>query len=825
VSPYPIIARWRDDLMVTIASIIDFQPYVTEGIIPPPANPLVVSQPCLRFEDVDLTGVTAGRHLTIFEMGGHHAFNYEGEPQVYWKNETVRYHHELITEELGVPEHMVTYKEGIWSGGGNAGFCLEPCVGGLEISTLVFMMYKVVGDRLEPMPIKVVDTGYGIDRWTWLSQGTPSAFHALYDPILKNAMKWAGLSVDDKLLSELAKHSYLIERDNKEREQRVIADKAGIDYREMLDTVYPIEGIYAALDHTKAITFILSEGVVPSNSGEGYLARMLFRRGYRMLRRSNIEERIIDMVEKQIDLWGGDFPQLRDMRDEVLEMVKVELEKYQDTLSRGRGMVRRYAKRAGDIPSNKLVEFYDSHGLTPEDVQEAAGQAGVDVSIPNDFYTLVAQRHIGEGTKKEGFEDEIAQKVQGIDRTIRLFYDDVYRREFNAEVIEVINDYIILDKTAFYAEGGGQISDTGILEANSGNMRVEEVISVEGVILHKVDKVEAEKGQQIHGIIDWNRRLSLMRGHTATHIILGAARRVLGKHAWQAGVSKGIEKNRLDVSHYARITREELEEIEKLANDVVRERLEVKSRWMQRDRAEEAYGFRLYQGGAVPGREIRIVEIGDWDVEACGGTHLSNTSQAGLIKIVGTESVQDGIERLEYSVGPQALQVVQERERLLMDTAQLLGSPLEMVPDSVTNILNEIKTLRSQLDMIKSIMSTEKAIELLEDTRVIKGVKTIIHSENMDSDFLIEIGNSIERIESRFVAIMLSEAENRTVVKAGQKAVEMGVNAGKITKALSKILGGGGGGAPHFGQGGGADPEKFRSSKDKIERIVEEQIQ
>ncbi|GAG28600.1 unnamed protein product, partial [marine sediment metagenome] len=204
VNPYPVVARWRDDLMITIASIVDFQPYVTEGILPPPGNPLVVSQPCIRFEDIDLAGYTAGRHLTFFEMGGHHAFNYEGEPQIYWKDQTVRYHHELLTKDLGVPDEMVTYKEGLWSGGGNAGFDLEGCVGGLEVSTLVFMMYRVIGERMEPMPIRVVDTGYGMERWAWLSQGSPSAFHAIYGPVLDEIMGWAGLSPDVELLQETA---------------------------------------------------------------------------------------------------------------------------------------------------------------------------------------------------------------------------------------------------------------------------------------------------------------------------------------------------------------------------------------------------------------------------------------------------------------------------------------------------------------------------------------------------------------------------------------------------------------------------------------------
>ncbi|MDH5201605.1 MAG: alanine--tRNA ligase-related protein, partial [Candidatus Bathyarchaeota archaeon] len=356
VSPYPVVARWRDDLMITIASIIDFQPYVTEGIIPPPGNPLVVSQPCIRFEDIDLTGHTAGRHLTFFEMGGHHAFNYEDRPQVYWKAQTVRYHHALLTEDLGVRDELVTYKEGLWSGGGNAGFDVEGCVNGLEISTLVFMMYRVVGDRMEPMPIKVVDTGYGMERWAWLSQGSPSAFHAIYGGLLDKVVGWAGLDVDDGLLAETAKYSMRIIRGDKEAERRKIASLVSLEPEELERLLSPVEAVYAAVDHTKSLAFILSEGVVPSNVREGYLARLLYRRSYRLLRRVGIEDRLPDLVEAQIGLWGGDFPQLASMREEIREMVAHEGEKYRDTLRRGGGLVRRYLERSkGGIPVDQLV--------------------------------------------------------------------------------------------------------------------------------------------------------------------------------------------------------------------------------------------------------------------------------------------------------------------------------------------------------------------------------------------------------------------------------------------------------------------------------------
>lgn len=826
LAPYPVVARWRDDLMFTIASIVDFQPYVTDGVLPPPANPLVVSQPCLRFEDIDLAGITAGRHLTIFEMGGHHAFNYENGEQVYWKDKTVEYHHDLITE-IGVPSERVSYKEGVWAGGGNAGFCLEPCVGGLEISTLVFMQYRVVGEKWVQMPINIVDTGYGIERWTWLSTGDPSAFHSIYGPVLDAVLGWADLSPDEGLLSELARYSYIFDMNNKDEERRNLAGLAGISYAELEEFLYPIEGIYAALDHTKAMIFILSEGVVPSNVKEGYLVRMLFRRGYRQLRKAGIEDRLPDLVVKQIDYWSDGFPQLRKMRSEILEMVDVEGIKYRDTLDRGHGLVHRFLRDRALIPKDQFVEFYESHGLTPEDVQEAAAEVNVRVDVPSDFYTLVSSRHI-EGEKKKGLEKEgaeLAERLKNTPNTRLLFYEDPYRREFVGEVISVVNDrYVVLDGTAFYAEGGGQLSDKGILESRGNKYRVKDVQSVEGVIIHEVDRPGLKEGDKIHGVIDWERRESLMRVHTSTHIILGAARRVLGEHAWQAGASKTVERARLDLSHYARITREEVEKIEELANRVVMEMRPVTCRFMQRDVAEKKYGLRLYQGGSVPGKEIRVVDMGDWDVEACGGTHLANTGEAGVIKILGTERVQDGVERLVYAAGPHALEEVQKRERLLMDAAELLGSPYEDIKHSIVHNMEQLKELRSQLSRIQKAMSKQKAENLLEKAGEVDGIKVVYHCEDVDFGFLIELANQMESLEPDIVLVMMSTSQRRFGVKAGPGAMDKGIDGGKLTSRLGKLIGGAGGGAPYFGQGGGGDPERFLEAQEKLLQHIKEQL-
>ena len=316
IKPYPVVARWRKDIYLTHASIIDFQPYVTEGIAPPPANPLVISQPCIRLTDISNTGPTFGRHLTIFEMGGAHAFNYP-DKEIYWKDDTVRFHHRFATECLGIKSEEVIYKEGVWVGGGNAGPDVECICRGLEVGTLVFMQYKVVGDDFVELPIRTVDTGYGIDRFAWISQGTPSLFQAIYGNLLDKVMAMAGITnVDNDFLMRVAKYSGLVSVDK--RANRMVARKrvselTGIDLPTLEKVLVPIENVWAVTDHTKTLSFMLSEGVVPSNIQEGYLARLLFRRVYRLMRTLNIEPaKLYDIIDMQADYWGKDFPQIKD---------------------------------------------------------------------------------------------------------------------------------------------------------------------------------------------------------------------------------------------------------------------------------------------------------------------------------------------------------------------------------------------------------------------------------------------------------------------------------------------------------------------------------
>jgi len=845
IKPYPVVARWRDDIYLTHASIIDFQPYVTDGIAPPPANPLVIVQPCIRMVDIANTGPTFGKYVTIFEMGGHHAFNYP-DKEVYWKDQTVRYHQEFITKDLGVRSEEVTYKEEVWSGGGNAGPCVECIIGGLEVATLVFMQYKVVNNELVKLPIRTVDTGYGIDRYAWLSQGVPSAFHTIYGKLLDEIFEMTGMSnIDNDLLVKVANVSGLVSLDktvSRLEPRKKIAEIVGKKTNELDEFLLPIESVFAVADHTKCLSFILSEGVVPSNIQEGYLARLLFRRVYRLLKMLDIPDRLYDITDRQIDMWSGDYSHLKEMRNEIMEMLKVEEEKFQDTIKRGEGLVKRIseelkANKKREIPIETLAELYDSHGLPPEIVKETAQKEGLEADVPENFYVLIAQRHMQtskpveeEAKAEEGLETAIA----GIPETEQLYYKDQYMKEFEAKVLKVIEDeYVVLDKTCFFPEGGGQPADNGSLAFDGSKAEVVDVKKVGRVIVHKVKGGIPKEGSHVKGAIDWNKRYSLMKSHTATHLVNGAARRVLGQHVWQFGTQKGVESSRLDISHYRRLTLEETHEIETLANQAILKNMQVETVWMPRSEAESRYGFRLYQGGAVPGKEIRVVKTGDWDVEACAGTHLKNTGEIGLIKIIHSERVQDGVERLVYSLGIPAVKAVQEKEQLLWRVSEILNAPLEKLDKTAEKLVKELKEANAEKrKLIKELAARESATlgvkAKAKARKEVEGIKIVIRDfkESIDVDRMVQTANEIIKRDETTVTIFYgADGKNaRIMVMAGKTALEKGVDASEIVREGSAIIGGGGGGKPNFAQGGGTEIDKLQEAIKKAEETLKKQL-
>ena len=809
ISRYPITARWRDDVFFTQASIYGFQPWVIQGVVEPPANPLGISQTCVRFNDIDNVGKT-GSHFTMFEMMAHHVFNKKGK-EIYWKDRTTELCHEFLTKVQGLDPKIVNYSEAWWEGGGNAGPCLEVLLGGLEVATLVFMSYSMENGQQRPMDIQVVDTGYGLERLTWISQGTPSAYEAVFGDVLEELKRLSGTKIDDRTLAEYAKvaGSMKIEGAADVRILRTdTAARLGMNVDDFMRQIKPFESMYVICDHTRALMFMLSDGVMPSNVRQGYFARLLVRRALREMSQLGIDTKLSEIVARQVDFFANDFPDLKENKDEILKLVDVEQDKYKETLTKGKGFVQRLEASASQngrsISDEDLIELYDSHGLNPEVVAEFASKP---VTIPDDFYKRVAARH----SKPE--DRESAPEIQlpsGLPATKLLFYKNPSKYKFRAKVLAVKDDLVVLDKTYFYAESGGQESDIGTMK----EMKVVHVDKVGNVVVHKVEgQMQAKEGKLITSNIDERRRKRLQRHHTATHIVNGAARKVLGNHIWQTGAHKAEDIARLDITHYADLTPDELEKIELLANETVLSATKVNSSFMERNVAEKRYGFRLYQGGAVPGKEIRVVRIGDFDVEACGGIHCKNTLEVGAIKILRTKRIQDGVVRLEFVSGMPMVEHMIGFWNALTDASVKLNTTPEKINEAVDKLMADRKELVKELEAMKKGRVGETVEELVEKAIQVKGVKIIRHLESEDMKHLVGLARELIG-HPKTVAILGSDEGGAKIVIA--RSADIDLDCRQLIKDAMKLVGGSGGGKPDFAQGGGQDVTKLEQALDGL---------
>ncbi|MGA8302097.1 MAG: alanine--tRNA ligase [Thermoplasmata archaeon] len=747
VRRYPTVARWRNDVFFTQASIYDFQPWVTSGAIPPPANPLVISQPVLRFIDLEEVG-RSGRHFTLFEMMAHHAFN-RPDHEVYFKDRTVELCHGLLTEELGADPKAITYKEEVWEGGGNLGPSLSVGLLGLELGTLVFMEYVRDGASVRPMPLTVVDTGYGLERFVWMSQGTKTAYESVF----------------------------------------------GREYEELRRT-FPAREAAILIDHARALNFLLTDGVVPSNSKEGYFARLLLRRSIRILQRTTEAPDLLAILDRSAREIAPHYPEVGAHRDDLHRVVTAEVERFAGSIERARGTIRRTEERVratgGRVTEDDLIGWYDSLGIPPDLAVEELKEPP---AIPEDFYARVASRH-----ENETPTTDYAERVEGLPEvptetppTEVLYYLDPYTLAFEAHVLWSGGDFVVLDRTYFYPTGGGQVTDRGHL----GDLEVVDVARRGPWVLHHLERPSPfQIGERVHGRVDRPRRVQLMQHHTATHLLNGALREVLGPHVWQAGAYKGTEAARIDFTHYKPLSRDELRKVERRVNEIVREDRPVKSYFEGRNEAERRFGFSLYQGGAVPGRELRIVEVEGFDVEACGGTHCTHTSEVGAIALLDVDRIQDGVIRLTYASGDRALDLREEHEGILKETARRLGVPVAQLPDGVDRLLGEVEESRKRDRERRWEDLGVTAARLLADpstTLTIGETSIVSGSFDLDRADLMELSRRLTKAPGR-VAILASEREGQGTLFVGSTSSR--VPANEVIRAVSAEFGGKGGGNP-----------------------------
>lgn len=656
INRYPVAARWRDDTDFVQASIYNFQPHVVNGTVEPPANPLVVPQPSLRFNDVDNVGIT-GRHYTTHIHIGQHAFH---TPEDYNQD---KYFEDLLhwfTDGMEIPVDELTVIEDAWSGGGNAGVSLEIFCHGLELANQVYMMYQVDQEepevKLSPLDLHVLDMGMGQERCAWISNGSATSYDVVLPRTVSYLEEETGFTPAKDVWQAFLPYSGLLNLDEVEDIDAVwteIADTLGYETRALKQEIRPGAALYAIADHLRSFAFAVTDGVLPSNVGGGYNIRMLLRRCFNLVTEHGFTLDLETVLEYVIRDIAQQYPDITEATTEMKDILRHEQEKHAEQQNHAMSILENMDKH--DIDTDTFIELYDSHGISPDMVSDA-----LNVEPPSDFYARVAERHTAQEATEE---DTDTVDISPYPETKLLYRDDPYLLTFTATVVGTTENAVLLNKTAFYPTSGGQEHDTGTLETNGETYDITGADLVENRVLHYTD-APVEEGDEVTVHINKDRRKRLTQHHDATHLINGVVKTMLGSHVWQAGAHKSAEKARLDITHYKPLTEDQLNTLEQHVNTIIDEDVPITASVMQRRDAEKQYGFDLYQGGYVPGKELRVVAIDDVDVEACGGTHFHSTGETEDVVILNSSTVQDGVIRITFKAGDAAQEYREWRETL-----------------------------------------------------------------------------------------------------------------------------------------------------------------
>jgi alanyl-tRNA synthetase len=806
VRRYPVVCRWRDDLYFTIASIVDFQRIMNNQVVfELPANPLVVPQMCLRFNDIENVGLS-GRHYTGFCMIGQ-TCNADA-PGGYWKDRCIELDYGMLTQGLGIKPEEITFVEDVWMGAGAFGYSLEYFVRGLELGNAVFTEFEGDENNYRVMKNKIIDMGAGLERFSWVTMGTPTSYDCCFGPVVDKMLDMTGTERDSEFLSKYfgAVASKLETTDGNVKELKaILAREMNLSYDQLAKMVAPHEAVYTVADHVRTLMFAISDGALPSNVGGGYNLRVILRRALSILERLNWSVKLEDVADMQIDYLRQMYPELEEHRQDVRTILGLESGRYSGSRERMSSIVSSLkAKKSGELQVSDLIRMYESDGITPDYLVEQ----GVIASVPSTFYTKLAELHtsVSGGTEKA----KPVRGIEGLPATRLLYYEDESIREFDATVLKVVDGkYAVLDQTAFYPRGGGQEPDTGEISG----AKVIEVTKQADIVVHRMEGKLSE-GQKVKGIVNGRRRDLVTKHHTATHVINSSARTNLGSWVWQNSAFKEEGYGRLDITHHSALSKEEVQKIEQTANSVIRRNVPVSIKFYDRGDAEQKYTFRIYQGGVVPTSNVRIVNIDNWDIEACGGTHVRSTGEIGMVKIVKSERIQDGVVRLEFVAGEAAVKYMQEQESQLAAIAQALGSSREKVVESFTKTMEDAEAAKKKLRTMTRVVAGTMAREVSEKAKNLHSVKIYsTYDEELDEDYHIAVGEKAIELDPAlvYVALVAKGQGMRVIVFAGEKARKH-VKAGAVAKQVSAKLGGSGGGDDRFGQGGGRLKEKIKEA-------------
>ncbi|HHT9129440.1 MAG TPA: alanine--tRNA ligase [Candidatus Brocadiaceae bacterium] len=817
-------------------------------------------QKCLRTGDIDNVGKTASHH-TFFEMLGNFSF---GD---YFKKETIEWAWEFLVQELKIPEERLSvsvYKNdeesyGIWEKhigvpkakifrygekdnfwpanapllgpNGPCGPCSEiffdqgtkigcgrkecepacDCDRFVEIWNLVFTQYdRKEGGNLEPLPHKNVDTGMGLERMSRVMQGVQTNFDIdIFIPIIK-------------CIEEITKSKY-----NGRIENAVLMRRIA--------------------DHTKACVFCISDGVLPSNEGRGYVERRLLRRAIRDGAQLGVKDSFLyKLVPIVSDVMQEYYPDIKQRRENITRIIKNEEEKFHETLEQGTRILEEFMgvlqkSNQKILPGKEAFKLYDTYGF-PLDMTEAIlNEKGFAVDKGGFDEELKKQRLQAKTSSQmtgEVFDTGPLSKIKDISKGSKFLGYDHCACE--ARVIAIIkNDQlvdtttagseatVILDQTPFYGESGGQIGDTGVLESNGNYVQITDTKKNNDFVLHigTVVKGEIKKGSVVSAKIDIQRRNCIRKNHSATHLLHYALRRVIGQHAEQAGSLVTPDRLRFDFHHFSSLTKEELMRIEDVVNEKILENVSVGVKELTIQQARNAGALALF--GEKYGELVRMVSMGDFSKELCGGTHVNNSGEIGLFRIVSESSVAAGIRRIEAMSGMSALNRDREKESIIKEICEVMNTTEDKLITKTQEVLNELKNLHKEINKVKQKELSGKINSFIENAKEVSGVKII--TGKLEDATIDDLRKTIDMLmkSAEDMAIVLGTTQNNrvTIIAAlSPNLVKRGLHAGNISKEVAKIVGGGGGGRPDMAQAGGQWIEKLDEALNFATELLNKKI-
>lgn len=858
---YPLIPQNDNSLLLIVAGMAPLKPYFTGQEVPPKTR-MTTCQKCIRTGDIENVGKTA-RHGTYFEMLGNFSF---GD---YFKEEAISWAWEFCTEVLKLPKdrlYVSVYEEddeaekiwhekvglpmdrifrmgkedNFWEAGvdGPCGPCSEiyfdrgeeygcgkpgctvgcDCDRYMEFWNLVFTQFERHEDgTYTPLAQKNIDTGMGLERLAAMMQGVDSIF-------------------DVDTVKAIRDH---------------ICEIAGCKYGEEYKKDVSIRVI---TDHIRAVTFLASDGVLPSNEGRGYVMRRLLRRAVRHGKLLGINGLFLkDLVKTVVDCNKCEYNELEEKYDYIVKVLTTEEQNFNKTIDRGMKILEEYIENMTSDGRNMLdgescFKLSDTYGfpidLTREILEEKSLEADEDGYAACMEKQRVTAREARGGSKYMGSDETVFHKIDKEFHTEFTGYDkltDTSEIAFIATDDELIENagtgdevYIVSAQTPFYAESGGQAADKGTITTSSGKCRVLDVQKVvAGKFAHKVKVVEGgiSVGQTAEFAVDKKTRLATMRNHSCAHLLQSALREVLGDHVHQAGQLVDENRLRFDFSHFNAMTLEERLRVEMLVNKYILSALDITVKEMPIAEAQKLGAMALF--GEKYGDVVRVVTMGDEEetasIEFCGGTHLDNTSKIGLFKIISESSVASGVRRIEAVTGTGVLDLFNENERLIHHASEILklANPMELLK-RCTSVMHDIRELERERDALQSEISSLRTKSLFENAADVGGVKVITAMfTGIKPDMLRKMGDEIKSHRSDIVAVIAGvdgEKENFLAV-AGKDAIAKGVHAGKIVGKVAAITGGKGGGRPDSAMAGIGDRFKIDEALDKTVEIVGEFVQ